>query len=62
MTEFFMDYGLFLAKTLTILLAIAMVVVFLIVTGTRKQTGRKDSLEIKQLNKKYDDKIFRAYK
>lgn len=55
MTEFFMDYGLFLAKTLTILLAIAMVVVFLIVTGTRKQTGRKDSLEIKQLNKKYDD-------
>lgn len=55
MTEFLLEYGLFLAKTLTILATIVVLVVFLLMLGGRKQGGKKDSLEIKQLNKKYQD-------
>lgn len=55
MTEFFFDYGLFLAKTATIVLAIAVVVLFFISMAGRKQGDKKDTIEIKKLNKKYDD-------
>lgn len=55
MTEFFFDYGLFLAKTVTIVLAIAAVVLFVVSSAGRKQGERKDTIEIKKLNKKYDD-------
>ncbi len=55
MTEFILDYGLFLAKTLTIVVAIAAVVLFLVLMASRRQMEGKDSIEIKKLNKKYDD-------
>lgn len=55
MIEFFFEYGMFLAKTLTILVVIAVLVLFLLATSSRKQSGRKDTLEIKPLNKKYHD-------
>lgn len=55
MTEFLFDYGLFLAKTVTIVVAIAAVVVFVVFMAGRKQGDRKDSIEIKKLNKKYED-------
>ncbi|WP_455218469.1 protease SohB [Kaarinaea lacus] len=55
MTEFFFDYGLFLAKTVTIVLAFAAVVVFVISMAGRKQAEKRDTIEIKKLNKKYDD-------
>lgn len=55
MTEFLLEYGLFLAKTLTIILAIVAVVMFMVITTGRKQSKRKDSIEIKKLNQKYDD-------
>ena len=55
MTEFFFNYGLFLAKTATIVLAIVAVVLFLVVTAGRKRADAKDSIEIKKLNQKYDD-------
>lgn len=55
MTEFFLDYGLFLAKTITIVVAIAVVVVFVLVTANRIQGEKKDALVVKKLNKKYDD-------
>jgi serine protease SohB len=55
MAEFFLDYGLFLAKTATIVVAMAALVILIGVVAQRRQGGRKDSLEVKKLNKKYDD-------
>lgn len=55
MTEFFLNYGLFLAKAATIVLAIVAVVFFIVVMASRKQTDKKESIEIKKLNQKYDD-------
>ena len=55
MTEFFFDYGLFLTKTVTIVIAIVAVVLFSVVMASRKQADGKDTLEIKKLNKKYED-------
>jgi len=53
--EFFFNYGLFLAKTATIVLAIAAVVLFFVILAGRKQAVEKDSIEIKKLNNKYSD-------
>lgn len=55
MTEFIFDYGLFLAKTTTIVIALAAVVVFLVAMAGRKQGEKKDTIEIRKLNKKYED-------
>ncbi|HEB57748.1 MAG TPA: protease SohB [Gammaproteobacteria bacterium] len=55
MTEFFFDYGLFLAKAATIVAAIVVVVVFLLVVGNRQKAGKKEILDVRKLNKKYDD-------
>lgn len=55
MTEFFFNYGLFLAKTATIVAAIVMVVLFIFILAGRKQAGKKEFFEVKKLNKKYDD-------
>ena len=55
MTEFFFNYGLFLTKTATIVAAIIVVVWFIVIMASRKQTGKRDLLEVKKLNKKYDD-------
>lgn len=53
MTEFFLNYGLFLAKTVTIVVAIAVVIIIII--SSKKQGESKDSFTIKKLNKKYDE-------
>jgi len=55
MTEFFFDYGLFLAKTITIVIAIAAVVLFVVIMAGRKQSERKELLDIRKLNRKYED-------
>ena len=55
MSEFFLNYGLFLAKTATIVAAIVTVMLFIFIMAGRKQTGKKESFEVKKLNKKYDD-------
>jgi len=55
MTEFFFNYGLFLAKTATIVAAIVTVILFLFIMAGRKQAGKSESFEVKKLNKKYDD-------
>jgi len=54
-TEFFFDYGLFLAKAITIVVAIVAVALLIVVLASRKQGEGKDTLEIKKLNKKYED-------
>lgn len=55
MTEFFFNYGLFLAKTATMVAAIVTVILFLFIMAGRKQAGKSESFEVKKLNKKYDD-------
>lgn len=55
MAEFFFDYGLFFAKTLTIVVAITAIVLLSVAIASRKQGEGKDTLEIKKLNKKYED-------
>ena len=55
MSEFFLNYGLFLAKTVTIVLAIAVLVMFVAAMAGRKRTVSKDTIEVKKLNQKYDD-------
>jgi len=55
MTDFFLNYGLFLAKTGTIVVAILLVVGFIVSMSSKKHGESKDSFEIKKLNKKYDD-------
>ena len=55
MTEFFINYGLFLAKTVTIVAAILAVMLFSVFLASRKQAYQKESIEIKKINKKYSD-------
>jgi len=52
-TEFFLQYGLFLAKSITIVLAIVFVVVFIFSFTSRGK--EKEKIEIKKLNDKYDE-------
>lgn len=56
MTEFFFNYGLFLAKSATIVISILAVVMFFMFLAGRKQADyadKKDSIEITKLNNKY---------
>lgn len=55
MTDFIFNYGLFLAKTLTIVLAIAVLALFILYLSGRRQGDRADSMEVRKLNNKYDD-------
>lgn len=55
MAEFFLNYGLFLAKTLTIVLSIIVVVMFVVAAAARQRGDKRDTLEVKRLNSKYDD-------
>jgi serine protease SohB len=55
MTEFFFNYGLFLAKTLTIVAAIAALLLLAMTLTGRKQAERKETLEVKKINKRYED-------
>lgn len=54
-TEFFINYGLFLAKTVTIVVAIAVLALFFAFLSNKKQASRRESIEIKKINRKYDD-------
>lgn len=55
MTGFFYHYGLFLAKTLTIVIAIAAVIILVSILSQRRKPALKESIEIKRLNQKYAD-------
>jgi serine protease SohB len=52
-TDFFFNYGLFLAKTATIVVAIAAVMLFFVYLAGRKQSVSKDSIEVNKLNNRY---------
>lgn len=53
MNEFFVEYGLFFAKSLTFVLAV--VVIIAAASALSRKTRSPDKLEIKDLNRKYDD-------
>ena len=55
MSALFAEYGLFLAKTLTIVFAIVAVVTGIILLATRGRDMGREHLEVKKLNQKYDD-------
>jgi len=52
-TEFFLEYGLFLAKTITILASIVVVIVLILSLAHKEKD--KDKIEIIKLNDKYDE-------
>jgi len=55
MKEFLFDYGLFLAKSATVVAAIVTVLIVITVLTLRSRSDKKDTLKIKKLNKKYDE-------
>ena len=55
MVEFISEYGLFLAKALTIVVAILIVAGGLIALSSRGQGKSKEHIEIKHLNQRFDD-------
>lgn len=55
MSALFAEYGLFLAKTLTIIFAIVAVIAGIILLAARGRDSGREHLEIKKLNQKYDD-------
>jgi serine protease SohB len=54
-TEFFFNYGLFLAKSVTIVIAIVVVTLFFVLLSGKKRAVKRDSIEVTKLNNKYDD-------
>lgn len=53
MNEFFIEYGLFFAKSLTFVLVV--VAIIAVISAFSKKARSPDKLEIKDLNRKYDD-------
>jgi len=51
MTEFFADYGLFLLKTLTFVIAVGAIIVVAAAAG--RKASQQEGLEVEHLNKKY---------
>lgn len=52
--EFLFEYGLFLAKAITIVVAIAIVIGLLVSASTRGQGGQKGQVSITRLNERYE--------
>ena len=55
MTDFLLNYGLFLAKTVTIVAAIAAVMLLAMYITGRKQSERKETLKVKKINSRYEE-------
>ncbi len=55
MSAFIFEYGLFLAKTITFVLAIIVIVAGIIMIASRGREIGRERLEIKKLNEKYDE-------
>lgn len=53
--EFLQDYGLFFAKTITLVLALLLVATALAGIGSRSRGGSRARLETKKLNRQYDE-------
>lgn len=56
MIEFLMEYGLFLAKTVTLLIAVILVITVMAATAqARQHHGQKGDIQVTPLNEFYDD-------
>lgn len=53
--EFLAEYGLFLAKALTIVVSIIAVIIVIVSAGMKQQGGEQGQLEVTKLNDKFDD-------
>jgi serine protease SohB len=53
--EFLIDYGLFLAKTLTIVVAILAIIAGIVAISTRSRAGTRERIEVKHLNQRYQN-------
>jgi len=54
--EFLFEYGMFLAKAVTIVIAIIIVVGVIAATGSKqKRTGKKGALKVTRLNDHFDE-------
>ncbi len=53
--EFLAEYGLFLAKTLTIVISIIAIIIVVVSAGMKQQAGERGHLEVSKLNDKFDE-------
>lgn len=53
--EFLIEYGLFLAKAITIVVAIGIIVALVVSAGMKQNSDDKGHLEVRKLNDKYDE-------
>ncbi len=53
--EFLADYGLFLAKTITFVVAFAVIVLIAVAASSRNQNKEKGQIEVKKLNDKFEE-------
>lgn len=53
--EFLTEYGLFLAKTLTIVVAVVMIIGFAVAAGMKNKKPLEGQVEVRRLNDHYDD-------
>lgn len=52
--DFLFNYGLFLAKTITFVLAVIVIVGFIVSAGMKNQHEEKGHIEVKRINEKYE--------
>ncbi|BFM16377.1 protease SohB [Maricurvus nonylphenolicus] len=52
--EFLSDYGLFLAKSITIIITVGIIVAIIAAASSRGKAGEKGHIEVTNLNEKYD--------
>lgn len=52
--EFLTEYGLFLAKVVTLVIAIGVVIGFVVSAGSRHKKSEKGHIEVKKLNEKFE--------
>lgn len=55
--EFLSDYGLFLAKTITFVLAVIVIVGFVVSASMKNQHEEKGHIEVKRINEKYEQML-----
>ena len=54
MLEFLTNYGLFLAKTVTFLIAVFVVITLIVSAGLRGKRSEKGQIHVNKLNEKFD--------
>lgn len=53
--DFLVNYGLFLAKSITLVVAVLVVIVFAVSAGLKNQSEQEGHIEVTKVNQKYED-------